>query len=218
LAAALADVVPLAIAVALSPVGVSVFLLMLLSEHEIENARAYALGWAATFSVIAIGALLTGVSFKATHPPTAVRLLEVGAGVVVIAAAVFILTRLSAGHLRRSRWLAITDGISAWRAGVLGVLFALINPKDVALSVGAGATVSDAPLSGAQSALAIAVFAAVATVTITVPLTVALLAGERAQPTLRAWHDWLDRNAPAVTSALLAVAGVLLIVDGLRSA
>ena len=215
---ALADIVPLAVGVAFSPLPILALLLMLLSEHEIANARAFVIGWTGTLAALATAALLTGLSFHTSDPSRAVRAAEIATGVVLLAAAAVLWRRGRGSQERASRWLRAFDGITPLRAGALASALALFNVKDTALSVGAGTVVSDAALTTGQNALALAIFTAIASVTILVPFAVASVSGERAVPTLRSWHAWFERNGTVLVAVVAAVAGVLFVAQGLRGA
>jgi hypothetical protein len=177
--AALTDVIPLAVGIALSPLPIAALLLMLLSERETANGRAFVLGWIGAVGGLATATVIAHVSFSPSHPPAA------------------------------------TDAISQPGAAGLAVALALLNLKDATLTVGAGAAISDARLTAGQSILALSVFAAVATTTVTVPFGVAVVAGQRARPTLQRWHAWLDRHGTTVGSGIISLAGVFLVTAGL---
>ena len=59
-------------------------------------------------------------------------------------------------------------------------------------------------------------FTALASLTVAVPFGLAVLAGDRADPTLRRWHGWLERNGTAVVTAVIGAGGVVFVVAGLR--
>src|SRR5436190_21874057 len=119
MAGALADIVPLAVGVALSPLPILAMLLMLLSEHEIANARAFLIGWAGTLAVLATAALLTGLSVRTSDPSGSVRAAEVVTGIVLLAAAAILWRRRRRPERSASRWLHVLDGITPLRAGAL---------------------------------------------------------------------------------------------------
>lgn len=218
MAHALADVVPLALGVALSPLPVAALLLMLLSEHEIANARAFVVGWAGTLAVLAGAAAVSGLSFRASDPPPAVHAVELATGVALLAAAGLVWRRRprTAAERPPSRWLTAVDGISQPGAFGLAAALVLLNVKDAALTVGAGAVIADAELPAGRTLIAIALFTALASLTVAVPFGLAVLAGDRADPTLRRWHGWLERNGTTVVTAVIGVGGVVFVVAGLR--
>jgi hypothetical protein len=214
---ALTDIIPFAVGVALSPLPVAALLLMLLSEHETVNGRAYVLGWIGAVGGLASATVLAHVSFEPSHPPVAVRAAELAIGLILVAGAVLAWIRRprTAADPRPARWLSATDAISQRGAAALAVALALLNLKDATLTIGAGAAISDARITAGQSILALAVFAAVATITVAAPFLFAVVAGQRAKPTLRRWHGWLDRNGTAVGASVISLAGAFLVTAGL---
>jgi hypothetical protein len=214
---ALTDVMPLAAGVALSPIPVAALLLMLLSEHETANGGAFVLGWVVAVGGLTGATVLAGVSFHPSNPPTAVKAAELAIGLVLVAGAALAWRRRprTATQRRPPRWLAATDAISQPAAAALAVALVLLNLKDATLTVGAGAAITDARLAAAQTILCLAVFTAVATITVTAPFAFAVLAGRRAEPTLRRWHAWLDRNGTTAGAGILSLTGIVLLTAGL---
>jgi cytochrome c biogenesis protein CcdA len=189
----------------------------LLSEHETANGGAFVLGWICAISGLASAALIAQVSFEPSHSPAALRYAELAIGLILLGGAVLAWSRRShtAADRRPSRWLSATDSISQSGAAILAVALALLNVKDSTLSVGAGAAISDARLTAGQSILTLAAFAAIASVTVAAPFLFAVVAGQRAEPTLRRWHGWLDRHGTAVGAGVISLTGVYLVAAGL---
>ena len=210
---ALRDLAPLAVGVALSPLPILAFLLMLLSEHEIPNARAFLIAWAVTVAIVASVSALVGLDLRSADPPRAIRAIELATGVLLIAGALIAWRRR---HSARPRWLEAVDAISPARAALLAGGLVVLNAKDLTLTVAAGSVVADAALSGAASLAAVAVFTAIASATIAIPFAVAVVAGPRAEPTLRRWHGWFERNGTAIVAVVTAAVGVLFLAAGLR--
>jgi Sap, sulfolipid-1-addressing protein len=216
-ARALADVIPLALGVALSPLPILAVLLMLLSRNELGNARAFLVGWTVTIAALAAAAVIASVDVHVSDPPQIFSVAEVATGVGLLAAAVIAWRRRAiAGRAHgEPRWLSVVDEISPLRACGLGIALVLLNAKDLALTVAAGTAISDAALPTASTVVALAVFTLIASSTIALPVAVAAVAGPRAEPTLRRWHGWLARNGTALLGVVLGIAGVLFVVAGL---
>src|SRR3954451_14040046 len=218
MAGALSDVIPLALVEALSPLPVLAALLMLLSAHELANARAFLLGWTTSLGAVTTAAVLAGGSAHASQPLLLVRAGEgvTGGALLVLAGLAWRGRRLTS--LRGSRWLAAVDGITAPRACGLAVALVLLNVKVAAITLAAGTAISDAALPAGQTVMAVAVYTALASATIAVPVAVAAVARPRAEPMLRRWHDWFEGNGTAIVAVLAAVAGVLFVVTALSRA
>jgi hypothetical protein len=207
------DVTPLAVGVALSPLPILAFLLMLLSEREVANARAFLAGWVITLASVATLAALVGLDLRSANPPTVIRIAEVASGLALIAAAVVTWRRRTA---TAPRWLHAVDAISPGRASVLAAALVVLNAKDLTLTVAAGSLVADAAIDTAAGAATVAWFTALASTTIAIPFAVAVFAGPRAEPTLRRWHGWFERNGTTVVAVVTAAVGLLFVGAGLR--
>src|SRR4051794_24166784 len=218
MAGALSDVIPLALVVALSPLPVLAALLMLLSAHELANARAFLLGWTTSLAAVTTAAVLAGASVHASDPPLLVRAGEgvTGAALLVVAGLAWRGRRRPS--LRGSRWLAAVDGITAPRACGLAVALVLLNVKVAAITVAAGTVISDAALPAGQTAMAVAAHTALAGAAVGGAGAGAAGARPRAGPRLRRLHDWFERNGTAIVAVWAAGAGVLFVVTALARA
>lgn len=59
------------------------------------------------------------------------------------------------------------------------------------------------------------VFAFLSTLSVLVPLAVAVVGGERLDPALRRSRDWIEQNLTAITLVVLLVLGALFLGQGL---
>ena len=90
------------------------------------------------------------------------------------------------------------------------------NPKNLALSLGAGASLAQAGVPGGEAAVGLIVFVVVASLTIAVPVVFYLVGGERAAHVLDGWRAWLSEHNTAVMAVLFLVFGAVLFSQGLR--
>ena len=107
------------------------------------------------------------------------------------------------------------DSLSFGRATGLGFALAAINPKNLILCAGAGATVGAAGLSGSEDAVVIAVYTAIAASTVAIPVIGYALAKDRMAGPLQNLKVWLQANNATVMAVLLLVLGAVLIGKGL---
>jgi threonine/homoserine/homoserine lactone efflux protein len=103
------------------------------------------------------------------------------------------------------------------KALVLGVLLSSLNPKNLALAVGAAAGLAQLDVSAGEFVVALVVFVVVASLTIAGPVAYALLGGEKAEANLTEFKDWLAVNNTAVMAVLFLVFGAVLVSKGLSS-
>jgi hypothetical protein len=89
------------------------------------------------------------------------------------------------------------------------------SPKKLSLTLAATLTIAQAGLSGGQSAVALVVFAVIASVSVAAPVLYYLVAGESAAKTLDGWKAWLLANNSTVMFVLFLVLGAKLVGNGL---
>jgi hypothetical protein len=209
----LADIIPFAIAVALSPLPVGALLLILVSGEETARGRAFAVGWTGAVATLALVPIIAHLSINSSHPPTALRAAGLTLGLLFLAAAILSWARRSnsSEDEHRPALLARIDGISQPGAATLAVGLAVLNAKDATVSLAAGVTIASAGASVADATLALVVFVALATLTVTTPLALRALARERAEPALQRAHGWLERNGQQVGVGVLALSGLFLV-------
>lgn len=214
---ALAELLPMAFVLALSPLPIMAVILALMAPAGLRGGMALALG---RLISLLVAVALAGVAAEYLAELSgsgvwgAVLQLLLGAG-LVIAAFVSWSRRPRDGSARLPAWLASMTQATPARAFGLGLLVTATNPKDLAIAIGAGltigATIDDIP--GAFGAAT--VFALLATLTAIAPLVAFVMLGDRAGDVLSAARDWLTANLKLVVSVILLLIGVLLISDGL---
>jgi threonine/homoserine/homoserine lactone efflux protein len=114
------------------------------------------------------------------------------------------------------KWMSAIDTLTPVKTGGLAFLLAVANPKNLALSLAAGASLAQAGASGGEAAVGLIVFVVIASVAIIVPVVAYLVGGERAAGELEGWKTWLSMNNTAMMAVLFLVFGVVLFSQGLR--
>jgi hypothetical protein len=113
------------------------------------------------------------------------------------------------------KWMAGIDTLAPGKALGMGLLLAGLNPKNLALSLAAGAALAGLALSTSEAVVSLAVFVVVGSLSIAGPVLYSLLGGEKARERLDALKDWLAVHNSAVMAVLFLVFGVDLIAKGL---
>jgi threonine/homoserine/homoserine lactone efflux protein len=219
MSAVLIDLLTPAIGVALSPVPIIAVVLMLATPRARTNGLAFGLGWMIGVAIVTTIGLLT---FSGTGGD------EAGAttlhSVVILLLGVLLL--LAAAKQWRGRpgpgeepdlpaWMATIDAFTTGRSFIMGALLAGLNPKNIALSVVAAASIAGGALSGTQQVVAIAVFVVLASITVAGPVAYYLVAPERAAGPLDRLKGFMADNNAAIMTVLLLIFGVKLLSDGL---
>lgn len=118
-----------------------------------------------------------------------------------------------AGDDARPRWAGRIATMSPGGAAGVGVLVAL-NPKNLALGVGAVASVNEVA-SGTDAVVGLVAFVVVASASVVAAVGYAVVGGESAERGLERLRGWLAVHQGSVIAALFLVFGAVLLGQGL---
>jgi hypothetical protein len=215
---ALGALLPIAVAVALSSVPLTVTILILLSPNRGRAALPFLVGWvigvAAVIILSAAGAAALAKPLR-RGPDMAVVVLEIviGAALMVLAA-IYLRRRSPAGGTGLPRWLAAVDSFGPVVCFAIAVVLSL-RPKGLLLGIAGGLALSAASLKADDAILLIMIYTAIATSTVVVPIIASLIAPQRMEPKLISARDWLIVNGRIVTSIMMFMIGVVILGYGL---
>jgi hypothetical protein len=215
---ALGALLPIAVAVALSSVPLTVTILILLSPNRGRAALPFLVGWvigvAAVIILSAAGAAALAKPLR-RGPDMAVVVLEIviGAALMVLAA-IYLRRRSPAGGTGLPRWLAAVDSFGPVVCFAIAVVLSL-RPKGLLLGIAGGLALSAASLKADDAILLIIIYTAIATSTVVVPIIASLIAPQRMEPKLISARDWLIVNGRIVTSVMMFMIGVVILGYGL---
>lgn len=218
---AISEVIPFAIGVAISPLPIMAVILVLFSARARVNGPVFALGWivgvAVISTVVYVVADAGDVSTGGGASDTSYWVKLVVGIVLVLLAVRHWRKRPAPGETPEApKWMSAIDTLTPMKAGGLGLLLSAANPKNLALALGAGASLAQAGVSGGEAAVGLIVFVALASLTIAVPVVFSLGGGERAAHVLDGWRVWLAAHNTAVMAVLFLVFGAVLFSQGLR--
>jgi len=218
---AIGVVLPYAIGVAISPVPIIAVILVLFSARARVNGPAFLAGWVLGVAVVSVAVyLLSDASDASTDDTTSdsVSWIKLLLGVWLVLLAVRKLRAQKSPEAQaQPKWMASIDSLTPVKAGGLGALLSGLNPKNLALSVAAGASLAQAGATGSEAAVGLLAFIIVASLSIAVPVAFYVFGGDRAAGVLEGWKGWLSAHNDAVMAALFLVFGVVLISQGLQS-
>jgi hypothetical protein len=215
---AVGEVLVLAVGVALSPLAIITVLLMLVTPGTARVAWAFAAAWALSLAIVTALALLLADGANASRngaPASWVDVVKLVIGVLLVAFAAWEWhVHGRNGEAQPSGWLRKLESVSAPRAAGLGVAIAVFKPKNLLLTIAAGVAVAQAGASAAEQAIAVGVFAALASIGLAVPLGIYVLMPSRGPALLAGMRDWMLRESPAIIAVLCLVIAAILIGDG----
>lgn len=217
LSQAIGDLLPAAAAVALSPIPIIAIVLVLDSARARVNGPAFAVGWIAGLTAVSVIVVL--VAGGASDPDSAAA-----TGVNGGKAAIGVLFLVMAARQWKKRpkkgeaaampsWMATIDSISPVRALGLGVALSAVNPKNLALTLAAAASIAQAGLDAPDETIAIAVFVAIGSLTVAGSVLFFLVAPTQAARPLGAVRQFMADNNATIMMVILLILGLKVLGD-----
>jgi hypothetical protein len=207
-----ADLVLIALGIALQPFRLSAFILILSTKGGAKKGLGFILGWLTSLVlVVAVVVLITGgkpVRFR-TVPSTALLIIKLALGIALIVLATVQWRRRNRPR-RTPAWLARLDTMSPWTAAVIA---AIMQPWT--LVAAAAVTAAQARLSSVAGYLVLALFCLLATFSFIVLELYAVFA-PAASSQLAALRNWLDTHGNEVIIIVCLVLGVWLAGQSIR--
>lgn len=218
---AIADILPIAAAVALFPIPILVVILLLFSKRATGNALVFLVGWLAGLTaIVLVGALLTGGYESAVDDAgdDGVDLVRILLGVVVLlfAAKKWLGRPTGDGDPEMPGWMSAIADAGPARAAGFGLLLTALNPKNIALGLAASTAVGQSELTVSEAVIVFGVFLVVASLGVGLPVLYHMVAGQRARTQLDLLRAWLIANNAVVMTILMLLIGVVLISQGIR--
>lgn len=216
---AIGQLLPIALAVAISSVPIMATILILLSPKRAQSAIPFMVGWilgiATVVSICTAFAQLIPTSRSPRRPETVIGVAEILVGLALIVIAIIEWRRTRRNPATAMpKWLNAVGSFGPWSS--FGIAFALnVRPKGLLLATAAGLALRVNDLSLGESAIAIAIYTLVGCSTVAVPIIVTLAAPERMEPRLMSAKEWVSRNSGVITAIILVMIGVVIIGIGL---
>jgi MYXO-CTERM domain-containing protein len=213
------EILPLAVGVGISPVPIIAIILMLGTPRGRVNGPLFLVGWLAGAAIAGTIVLVIAdaVGVSTGEPSTGANVLKIILGVLLLFGALRRWRRRpgEGEEPKMPKWMEAIDRFTWPRSMGFGVLLSGVNPKNLALIIAAAAAVAQSGISAAQQAGALAVFVAIGTIGVALPLVVYFVMEKRAVQILDGWKSWLASNNTSVMAVLLLVFGAVLIGRGI---
>jgi threonine/homoserine/homoserine lactone efflux protein len=213
------ELLPSAVGVALSPVPIIAVILMLGTPRARSNGPAFAVGWVLGLVIVSVVVML--VASGADEPDSGssdtvdVVKLVLGALFLVMALGQWRKRPKPGEQAELPTWMSAIDQFKAGKSLVLGAALSGANPKNLALTLAAAASVAQAGLSGSESAIAIAVFIVIGSLTVAGPVLFYVVATKKAGGPLESTKQFLSDHNAAIMTAVLLVLGAKLLGNGI---
>lgn len=211
----IADLLPLAIGVALSPIPVVAAILMLLSANAGRASAGFALGWVTgivTVTGLVTAAAASGLMRSASEPSVAASVVKTAMGLLLV----YIAVRQWGSRKDDSipGWMKAIDELGVAKAAGFGLLVSLLNPKNLLLCITAGVTIGTAGLNPGGTAAALTVFVLLGAASVLVPVGGYAVAADQLRGALARLKNWLQANNHTVIAVVFMVMGTTAFAKG----
>jgi threonine/homoserine/homoserine lactone efflux protein len=203
------------VGVALSPIPIVAVILMLGTPKARANGPAFAIGWIA--GLVAVSVIVLVVAGGADDPNSTaddsvnVLKLVLGLAFVMMAMRQWRARPKKGETPAMPKWMDAIDKFTPVRSFLFGALLSGVNPKNLALTLAAAATIAQAGLSTGDSAIAVAVFVVIGSLTVAGPVVFFMFGGERATKPLLSIKEFMGEHNHVIMMVVLLVLGAKLI-------
>ncbi len=210
----IADVLPYAAAVALSPLPIAALVLMLLSKRARINSIAFTIGW-----ILGLAALVFIVKYLVVlysgqvHHETGISLktiIHFSLGLILIALAIkeWKLRPKKGQAPKIPKWMKAVSSCTPAKALMIGFLLATLNVKNTPMGITVGVVISDA---GSSAAVVLFAYLLTASSSITIPTFGFLLFGKKLERSLESLRGWLIESNATIMFVLFLILGLVLL-------
>lgn len=209
-----------AIGIALSPMAIVGFILMLVSAGGMPKAWGFIGGWAGgtAIALIAISLLVKGGSDSdASNTNSAMAWVRIALGILLVGLA----WKQWQGRPKKGesaelpKWMQAMDTVTPVKAVGLGAMLAAINPKNLPLLISSAGVIGQSGLNGSEQAVVYVIFIVLTTLGVLLPMIVFLAAGEKGAVILDDVREWLVGNNATIMAVLFLILGFNIIGKGL---
>jgi threonine/homoserine/homoserine lactone efflux protein len=207
------------VGVALSPVPIIAVILILGTPKARSNGPAFAVGWVAGLVVVSVVVVLLagGADDPDSGSSTTVDVIELVLGALFL---------VMAHRQWRQRprdgvaapvptWMQTIDRFTPGKSLLLGAALSGVNPKNLALTTAAAASIARAGLDGGETAVSIAVFVLVGSLTVAGPVVFAIVAKDAATAPLASIKQFMSDHNAVIMMVVLLVLGAKLLGGGI---
>lgn len=220
--AAIGQVLPTAVGVALSPLPIVAIVLMLVTPRGGANGPVFVVGWLVGLAIVGAIVLLIAGGVGATDhgkPAAWVSALELSLGVLLLVAG---LRQWQGRPQEREevptpKWMGAIETFTPVKAFGAGGLLLGVNPKNLLLTIAAASTIAQTGISAGQQAIVYAVFMVIATIGVGAPVVLYFALGSRSRQLLDRLKRWMAHNNAAILAVLFLVFGVKLVGDAISA-
>jgi threonine/homoserine/homoserine lactone efflux protein len=218
---AIGELLPAAMAVALSPFPIIAIVLLLATPRARANGAAFTLGWVVGLAALTTIALLVSEGSDAADGTSATWidwLRVVGGALMLVLAGKKWRTRPRAGEqVPMPGWMKSFETASPRRSLVLGLGLAGVNFKNIALAGSAASSITDLVADGHDVVVSAAVFVVLGSLSVLGALVYFLVGGSRAAAPLERVKEFMLANNSVIMMVILLLLGANILGNGIAA-
>jgi threonine/homoserine/homoserine lactone efflux protein len=215
----LEGLIPPVLGIALGPLPILAIVLMLRTAQPARTSIGFAVGWLAgvalaTALLVSCAALIP--AGDSAHPRRWLGVIQVALGVALLLwSSSKIVAHFQKGEPEPPRLFDALTSTTPARSVRVGATLATLNPKHFVFMLPVATLVTEQDLSRAEAALAVLLFALLASSTVLAPTLLHRWAPARVDRALDRVFRWLVRHMSLISAAVLALIGANSLFKGL---
>jgi Sap-like sulfolipid-1-addressing protein len=218
--AAIGQVLPLAVAVALDPIPIVAVVHTLSTPRGRVKGPAFVFAWLVGLALVGTIVLLLASGASASEsgkPATWLSVVRLVLGLLLLGWAFREYRRRPRGDAppRLPGWMMSIDRFDARRSAALGFGLSAINPKNFILTASAAGAIAQTGISTGDQAVALTVFVVVGSLGVAVPTGIYFALGLRGAHMLDALRTWMAREHTTIMIVLYLLIAAKLIGDAI---
>jgi len=210
------SLLPIAVAMALSTVPITITLIILQSPSRRRSSIPYLAGWVVSLAVVVLAAAggVLALPVSRRERLTAIAIAEIVVGGLLVVFGILVWQRSNNSPSRARTWLDGVGSVGPLASFGVGIAMGL-RPKALLLGAASGFSLATRSLNSTDTAIAVAFYVGISASTVAVPIVLTLVSPTRMEPRLVVWHDWLNRNGRVVTALIMLIIGIVIMAAGI---
>ena len=214
----LAELVPLGLVIAISPLSIIPGILVLSTPRPRPTSFAFLIGWILGIVVIT-GAFVGGSDISndgLDTKPVWAPYVRIGLGVALIAFGIYRWLGRNRSA-RNPKWMTAMGSMGPARAFLTAIVLTVANVKVFAMCAAAGVAIGTAALGRTGAWQAVLIFTALSASSVAIPVLGYQIAGERLDAPLERVKAWMERNHATLVAGILLVIGIAVLYKGIHA-
>ena len=211
-----AELIPLALIIALSPFSIIPGILVLHTPRPRPTSLAFLAGWTLGIAVVSAAFVAAAdIAGSLGNQPGWAPYVRIVIGLGLIAWALYRwFTRNRPAE--NPKWLTAMTSIGPRRAFLTAAVLTVANPKVLLMCAAAGVAIGTSSLNPQGAWAAVVGFTAIAISTVAAPVLAFQIAGDRLDGPLSRLKTWMEQNHAALIAAILFIIGAALLYKGIH--